>query len=177
MAIPAAVEVAQRKKGVTRGLFEWLVQAPWKEPGFSALIFSLLMFGFLGGITGVVIGTEQLSISSHNTWMITGHFHGTVVGGTTLAFMGGAYYLIPLITRKQLVGKSLASIQPFVFGIGLTLLSIGMMTSGTLGVPRRAWDITFADSLFPFSFDPSVLMFVSLAAVGGILAVAGGGIF
>ncbi len=177
MAIPASVEVAQRKKGLTRGLFEWLVKAPWKEPGFSALIFSLLIFGFLGGITGVVMGTEQLSIRSHNTWMITGHFHATVVGGTTLAFMGTAYYLIPLITRRQLVGKAWASIQPFIFGIGISILGIGMMTSGTLGVPRRHWDITFADSLFPFSFDPSVLMFVSLAAIGGLLAVVGGGIF
>ena len=82
-----------------------------------------------------------------------------------------------MITRRQLVGKALASIQPFVFGIGITLLSIGMMTAGTLGVPRRHWDITFADSIFPFSFDPSVLMFVSLAAVGGILAAVGGAMF
>lgn len=177
MAIPAGVEVAQRKKGLTRGLFEWLVKAPWKEPGFSALIFSLLLFGFLGGITGVVIGTEQISIRAHNTWMITGHFHGTVVGGTTLAFMGASYYLIPLMTRRELVSKGLASIQPYLYGIGVGLLSIGMMTSGTLGVPRRHWDITFANALFPFSYDPTIFMFVSLAAIGGLLAVLGGIIF
>jgi len=35
-SIPAAVEVAQRKKGIT-GLFGWLARAPWGEPGFAAL--------------------------------------------------------------------------------------------------------------------------------------------
>ncbi|HID51482.1 MAG TPA: cytochrome C oxidase subunit I, partial [Anaerolineae bacterium] len=32
-SIPAAVEVAQRRKGFTNGLFGWLRKAPWKEPG------------------------------------------------------------------------------------------------------------------------------------------------
>ena len=72
-------------------------KAPWGQPGFPALIFSLFIFGFIGGITGVAYGTEQLAIKSHNTWAITGHFHATVVGGTTLAFMGLTYYVIPLI--------------------------------------------------------------------------------
>ena len=36
-SIPAGVEVAQRAKGYTRGLFQWLRKAPWGEPGFSVL--------------------------------------------------------------------------------------------------------------------------------------------
>ena len=44
-------------------------------------------FGFIGGISGVVLGTEQLNVLMHNTIYVPGHFHGTVVAGTTLAFM------------------------------------------------------------------------------------------
>ncbi len=177
LAIPMALEVAQRKKGYTKGLFEWLTKAPWGQPGFPALIFSLFIFGFIGGITGVAYGTEQLAIKSHNTWAMTGHFHGTVVGGTTLAFMGLTYYVIPLIFRRELIGKKLATIQPYIFGIGIVLMSLGMGAAGTLGSPRRHWDVTFAVSIIPFSFDPTVILFTTVAAIGAMLAVTGGAIY
>src|SRR5262245_51185061 len=45
MTVPASVEVAQRKKGLTKGLFEWLAKAPWGNPGFAALALSLVLFG------------------------------------------------------------------------------------------------------------------------------------
>ena len=177
LAIPMTVEVAQRKNGYTKGLFEWLIKAPWGEPGFPAMFFSLFIFGFIGGITGVVYGTEQLSIKSHNTWALTGHFHGTVVGGTTLAFMGLTYYVIPLIFRREIIGKKLATAQPYIFAIGIILLAIGMGGAGTLGSPRRHWDITFADSMIPFSFDPIVILFTTIAAIGILTAVTGGIIY
>ena len=177
LAIPMAVEVAQRKRGYTKGIFEWLTKAPWNEPGFPALVFSLFIFGFIGGITGITFGTEQLSIKSHNTWAMTGHFHGTVVGGTTLAFMGLTYYVIPLIFRRELIGKKWATAQPYVYGIGLIIFTISMIAAGTLGVPRRHWDITFADSIIPFSFDPTAILLVTLTALGGLIAIIGGAMF
>jgi len=141
------------------------------------MIFSLFIFGFIGGITGVVYGTEQLSIKTHNTWAMTGHFHATVVGGTTLAFMGLTYYVIPLIFRRELIGKKWAVVQPYIFGIGIILIALGMGGAGTLGSPRRHWDITFAGSLIPFSFDPAVIFFTTIAAIGVLTAVAGGAMY
>jgi len=118
-----------------------------------------------------------LSIKSHNTWALTGHFHATVVGGTTLAFMGLTYYVIPLIFRREIIGKKWASAQPYVYAIGLILLILGMSGAGILGSPRRHWDVTFADSIIPFSFDPTVLLFTTIAALGGILAAVGGAMY
>ena len=177
LAIPASVEVAQRRKGYTHGLFEWLKKAPWGNPGFSALVLSLLLFGVLGGITGVVFGTEQISIISHNTWRITGHFHGTVVAGTTLSFMGLTYYVIPLIFRREVVAPKLAMIQPYLFGIGVSIFSVAMMMSGGFGVPRRHWDITFAGAPFAFEFSPVVYLLMGIMGIGAILAVLGGAIY
>lgn len=87
MTIPGAIEAAQRKKGLTNGIWEWLRKAPWSNPAFAGMFMSLVMFGFLGGISGVIMGTEQLNIIMHNTIYVPGHFHATVVAGTTLTFM------------------------------------------------------------------------------------------
>ena len=115
-SIPAAIEVAMRAKGHNKGLLGWLRNAPWSEPGFGALVTSMILFGWIGGVTGVTIGTEQINMLVHNTLRLPGHFHATVVGGTTTAFMGFTYYVIPLIFRKELKLKKWAVWQPYVFG-------------------------------------------------------------
>lgn len=177
-AVPGAIEVGLRKKGYNRGLFEWLWKAPWSNPSFSALILSIITFGFLGGITGVLAGTEQLNIRVHNTFAITGHFHGTVAAGTTLAFMGLTYYVLPLIFRREVVGKKLAVYQPWLFGIGIALVAIGMMAAGLYGVPRRHADVTgFGGSAFAFDFDPTAFLWISVLGIGALLAAVGGALF
>ena len=47
------------------------------------------------------MGTEQINIIIHNTIYVPGHFHATVVIGTTLAFMSLTYFLIPVLFRRQ----------------------------------------------------------------------------
>jgi cytochrome c oxidase subunit 1 len=176
-SIPAGIELGQRLRGYTKGLFEWLRRAPWGDPGFSALIFSIIVFGFVGGITGVTFGTEQINIIAHNTLRVPGHFHATVVGGTTLAFMGLTYYVIPLIFRKQVAFWPLAKIQPYLFATGMLLLSVAMTFAGTFGVPRRHWDITFARAPFDLQFSPAVDLVLAVMAIGGMLAVLGGALY
>jgi cytochrome c oxidase subunit 1 len=173
-SIPASVEVALRKKGFNKGLFGWLLNAPWKEPGFSGLMFSLFIFGFIGGPTGVILGAGQLSLLAHNTWRITGHFHATVVGGTTLAFMAFTYYVIPLIFRRPLFAKRLAQWQPWVYGSGLILLSVAMTMAGYLGAPRRHWDATFSNVTIPVQVQPLTNLMLTLTGIGMLIAVTGG---
>jgi cytochrome c oxidase subunit 1 len=173
-SIPAAIEVAQRAKGFTKGLFGWLLNAPWKEPGFSSLILSLFIFGFIGGPTGVVLGAGQLNVLAHNTWRITGHFHATVVGGTTLAFMGFTYYVLPLVFRRPLFAPRLAKWQPWVYGTGLILLSVFMTLAGTLGAPRRHWDVTFTNALIPVQLPSLLSVMLTLTGIAALIAVTGG---
>lgn len=179
LSVPAAVEIALRRRGYDRGLFAWLRHAPWGNPGFAALILSVIIFGFIGGISGVVFGTEQINIISHNTYRIPGHFHATVAGGATLAFMGVTYYLVPLIFRRQIIWSSLARLQPYLFGAGLTLLAVGMIMAGSYGVPRRHWDLdlTLAPAPFRFAFDAPAYLFLTIATLGGLLAVVGGALY
>ncbi len=175
--VPGGIETGQRLRGYTRGAFEWLIRAPWGDPGFSALWLSLVIFGFGGGITGVVIGTEQINILAHNTLRLPGHFHMTVVGGTALCFMGVTYYVIPLIFRKRLALYPLAKIQPYLFGGGITTLGIGMTYAGSFGVPRRHWDISYTQAPFKLAYPPVVDLFMAVVGIGGLLAVTGGLIY
>ncbi len=166
--VPASIEMAMRAKGHARGLFGWVGGLPWRNPGFSAAALSLLIFGFVGGITGVTLGTQQINIIAHNTLRITGHFHATVVGGTTLAFMGLAYYVIPLIFRRDFIWRSAARAQPWLFGGGILLVSLGMSFAGSLGVARRVYDIEHAGV-----YGPAAHLFLGIMGIGAIIAVIG----
>jgi cytochrome c oxidase subunit 1 len=175
--VPAGMELGMRLRGFTDGLFGWLRRAPWGDPGFSATVLSVIVFGFVGGITGVTIGTEQINIIVHNTLRVPGHFHATVVSGTAMAFMGATYYLIPLVFRRKVAFWAAARWQPYLFSLGMLLLSMGMTFAGSFGVPRRHWDISFAQAPFDVQFNPAVDLVLAVMGIGGITAVTGALLF
>ena len=174
LTVPGAIEVAQREKGFNKGLFEWLRKAPWGNPVFSGMFMSLVGFGFLGGISGVMMGTEQLNLIIHNTIYVPGHFHATVVVGTTLAFMALTYFLIPVLFRREIMFPRLAKWQPYLFGLGMSAFALFMMGAGTLGVPRRHWDITFAGSPLGYEFPGTAYLMIALMAISALVAIVGG---
>jgi len=175
--VPAGMELGMRLRGYTNGMFEWLRRAPWHDPGFSALIFSVFVFGFVGGITGVTIGTEQINIIVHNTLRVPGHFHATVVSGTAMAFMGATYYLIPLVFQKKVAFWKAAQVQPYLFAGGMLIFTLSMTFAGTFGVPRRHWDISFSTAPFDVQFSPVVDVILAFVALGGLLAATGAFVF
>lgn len=177
LTVPGQIEAVQREKGYTNGLFEWLRKCPWGNPAFSGMFISLILFGFLGGISGVVMGVEQINIIIHNTIYVPGHFHATVVAGTTLAFMAATYLLVPLIFQRELMFPKMAQLQPYVFGLGVAGISLFMMGAGTLGVPRRHWDISQADAVLPYDFPGAANLLMGLNGMSALLAGLGGAMF
>ncbi|GAB4225089.1 MAG: b(o/a)3-type cytochrome-c oxidase subunit 1 [Methyloligellaceae bacterium] len=177
MTVPGAIEAAQRRNGYTNGVFEWLRKCPWGNPAFAGMFLSLVLFGFLGGISGVVLGTEQINLMLHNTLYVPGHFHATVVAGTTLAFMALTYLVLPLIFQKQVIWPKLAKIQPYLFGIGVAGISLFMMGAGTLGISRRHWDITFSDAILSFDYPAAGFLMMGLNGLFAIIASLGGALY
>jgi cytochrome c oxidase subunit 1 len=177
LTVPGAMEVAQREKGYTHGMFEWLRKAPWGNPAFSSTFISLVIFGFIGGITGVVMGTEQINLIIHNTIYVPAHFHATVAVGTTLTFMGLTFFLIPVLFRRQMIFPTLAKWQPFMFGGSMTILILFMMGAGTLGVSRRHWDMDFAGAALSFEYSGMAYTLMGIAGIGAVLAVISGGAY
>ena len=95
------------------------------------------------------------------------------VGGTTLAFMGFAYFLVPLLTRRALWSTGLATVQAYLYGVGLLWMILAMSWAGTLGVPRRTARIDYGGAA-PDGWDlPMNLVGVGagLAGIGGFLFV------
>ncbi len=177
LTVPGSIEAAQRKRGFNKGLFEWLRKAPWGNPAFSGMFLSLVLFGFLGGISGVVMGTEQINLIVHNTLYVPGHFHATVAIGTTLAFMALTYWLVPVLFRRDLIMSGLARWQPYIFAIGMSGVAVFMMGAGTLGVPRRHWDMSFAGAAFNHNFPETAYTLLGLMGISVVMAVVGGAAF
>jgi cytochrome c oxidase subunit 1 len=175
-AIPAGLEIGRRKRGEGGGVFGWLKTAPWSDPGFSATILSIILFGFLGGITGVMMGQMQLNMTWHNTFAVPGHFHGTVATGTTLAFMGLGYYVLRLVFGRNWIARPIAVIQPYLYGGAMGITVLIMMYLGVLfGVPRRhpsVMDIPGTN----FSFAAAKPLFV-IFGVSALVAILAGALF
>jgi cytochrome c oxidase subunit 1 len=138
---------------------------------------SLVTFGFIGGITGVVMGTEQINLIIHNTIYVPAHFHATVVTGSTLAFMALTYLLIPVLFRRQTILPSWAKLQPYIFTGGMTIMILFMLGAGTLGVARRHWDMDFTGALLSFEYAPMAYTLMAIGAAGGVLGILGGAMF
>ena len=177
LTIPGAMEVAQRAKGYNKGLFEWLRKAPWGNPSFSGVFISIVGFGFLGGISGVMMGTEQLNMIIHNTIYVPGHFHATVVVGTTLSFMALTYFLIPVLFKRDIINPGLAKWQPYLFGLSMYFFCLVMMGAGTLGVSRRHWDMAFSGAALAYEWPGAAYLMMGLVGIAGIAAITGGAIY
>ncbi|TBH20055.1 cbb3-type cytochrome c oxidase subunit I [Thermus thermamylovorans] len=178
-SVPAAIERGLRLRGFTQGLFGWFLRAPWGNPAFSALVLSVVLFGFLGGTSGVTMGSYDQNLKWHNTLAVVGHFKSTVVLGISLAFMGLTYYLLPLLFRRRLLWPRLAAWQPWLFGLGMALLSLAMMRLGLVyGLPRRFGDtFQFGGSPFGFQYPPEMAPLLAAMGIGGTLALLGGFLF
>jgi len=176
-AIPAGIEAGRRKRGQGGGLFGWLTNAPWSNPVFSATVFSIILFGFVGGITGVVMGQLQLNMTWSRTLATVGHFHGTVALGTTIAFMGLVYFVIRTMFMRDLAFGRLASAQPFLYAGTMTFATLMLMYMGLLySVPRRIHSVVreIPGSDFSLSAAEPLMMIFGVFA---LLAIVSGAAF
>jgi len=139
--ILASLEVAGRMQGAT-GLFNWLGKLPWKEPFFAAAFLAMFTFT-LGGIGGAVNAAYAMNAMVHNTAWIQGHFHLTVGTTVGLTFMGATYWWLPRLTGRDLRFQWMATLQPYMWFVGMMLFSIPNHIAGLLGLPRRVFDVTF----------------------------------
>ncbi|UCE84581.1 MAG: cbb3-type cytochrome c oxidase subunit I, partial [Deltaproteobacteria bacterium] len=86
------------------------------------------------------------------------------------AFMGLTYYVVPLVFQKEFFAKSWVRVQPWLFGIGITIFSIFMSFAGSYGVPRRHWDTEFSGAQFAVGFDPGAYVMLGIMGLAAILA-------
>jgi len=105
---------------------------------------------------------------------VPGHFHATVVIGTTLAFMGLTYFLVPVLFKREVLFPGFAKIQPYLFGLAMYVVALVMMGAGTLGVSRRHWDMAFAGAPMAYEWPGAAYLMMGLTGIFSCIAIVGG---
>jgi cytochrome c oxidase subunit 1 len=172
--VVASVEHGARQRGAT-GYVSWLRELPWDKPAFTGCMLAGLMFA-AGGFSGMINAGMNINYLIHNTLWVPGHFHLTVGTAFALTAMAISYWLVPQLTGKQLQRRTVAVAQPYVWFIGMALMSNAMHRAGLAGVPRRTADPTYDE--FAFSGVAGGIGEMRLQiAIGGTLLFVGAAMF
>ena len=168
--VVASIEHGARQSGGT-GRLGWLRSLPWTNPAFSGSALAGLMFA-AGGFSGMINAGMNINYLVHNTLWMPGHFHLTVGTAFALTAMAITYWLLPQITGKELSLKGVATVQPFVWFVGMTLMSNAMHRAGLAGVPRRTAEPQYQNVSFEGVVGGITEMQIQIAIGGTLLFVA-----
>lgn len=129
---------------------------PWGSTAFSTLVFSLVLFGVGGAIS--LPGLES-------NLRVPAHYHGSL-GAVTMAFMGMTYIMLRSL-RIKVYSEGAARYQPYLYGLGLLVVILGLFWAGSYGAPRKAFGYE----------DPLTTLAMNVMGLGAIVAVLGGAVF
>ena len=169
--VTASMEVAGRMRGAT-GLVDWIGKLPWRDPLFSSVALSMILFA-VGGIGGAINASFGMNAVVHNTAFIQGHFHLTVGSAVALTFMGAAYWLVPRLSGRELELSLLARVQPYLWFIGMMLFSFSNHITGLMGMPRRIYDASYGGSAVAETWRG----LTGVSALGGVFLFASAAFF
>ncbi len=169
--VTASMEVGGRAKGAT-GLLDWIGKLPWRDPLFSSVALSMILFA-VGGIGGAINASFGMNAVVHNTAFIQGHFHLTVGSAVALTFMGAAYWLLPRLSGRELELPLLARVQPYLWFVGMVLFSFSNHLTGLMGMPRRIYDASYGGSTVAAAWRG----LTGLSAIGGVFLFASAAFF
>lgn len=135
----------------------------WLEPGVAGFGASAALT-----LTGFICG----ALISGSNVMIPAHYHASI-GGVTAAFMAAAFPLMEHLKLGRLAerGKRAAAIQPLLFGVGQVTFVVGLALAGLHGMARKVYGAEQQVS------SAQQHLGLAIMAIGGLLAVAGGGLF
>lgn len=162
----ASLEVGGRLRG-GQGLFGWIPRLPWKDPLFASVALAMVTFA-IGGFGGAINAAFAMNTMVHNTAWIMGHFHLTVGTAVALTFLGTTYWLLPRLTGRRLFAPKLASVQPYLWFVGMVLFGVVNHVTGIMGMPRRVYSAAYMGSEIAARWQSLTL----LSAVGGVILFA-----
>jgi cytochrome c oxidase subunit 1 len=128
VAIPSAVKV-----------FNWTATLYKGSISFDApmlYVFAFVGLFSIGGLTGLFLAALGLDIHVTDTYFVVAHFHYVMVGGTTMAYLGGLHFWWPKITGR-LYPEWWARLAALMVFVGFNLTFLPQFVLGYLGMPRR----------------------------------------
>lgn len=167
--VGASLELAGRKRGA-KGILDWMLKLPWFESKkylFGYFLCGLILFIF-GGLSGIVNASYSLNQMVHNTGWVPGHFHMTVAGPVLLVILGMSIYMYSKVAGKPIKMLRIVTIVPYVWMIGVALLSHGLMAGGLMGEPRRTnMGLSYTNPQSDL-YNPHWIPTTTIAMIGGI---------
>ena len=161
IGIPSGIKVLNWVATMYKGSISF------RTPMLYALSFLVLFT--IGGVTGIMVGVLAVDIHLHDTYYVVGHFHYVMMGGTTIALLGGLHYWWPKITGRT-YNEVLGRIAAVLVFIGLNLTFFPQLVMGSRGMPRRYYDyLPEFTTLHQLSTVGSWLMGIGLFLVAGYL--------
>lgn len=143
----------------------WLLAKSGKPERDRLLPWVFLVTSMTVFLVGGAIGHM---ISGVNT-IIPAHYHGSIVG-TTLAFMGVIYLLLPRLGYGSLARSTAAWVQPLLYGSGSVMHAVGLAIAGGHGAERKS---VGAVENAPQAMEAAL----QVMRLGGVLAIIGGAMF
>lgn len=139
---------------------------------YSEQIFSSSFIGFFWSAVLVLLGIALGVLISRSTTLIPAHYHATI-GSVTVAFMAATYLLLEKFGYSIPTGrlKRLSIWQPAIYGVGQFSFAVGFAMAGLYGLERK----TFGQEQVIRTAEQ--LIGLGVMGVGGVLAIAGGGLF
>ena len=172
--VVASMEHGARQRGGS-GYLGWLKALPWEKPAFAGIALSGIMFA-AGGFSGMINAGMNINYLIHNTLWVPGHFHLTVGTAFALTLMAVSYWLVPQVTGKRLQLYGVASLQPYVWFVGMVLMSNAMHRAGLAGIPRRTAEPQYDQFSFQAVAGSVGEMRIQIA-IGGTLLFIGAAMF
>ena len=109
--------------------------------GKTPMLYALGFVGLftIGGLTGLMLASLAIDVHVHDTYFVVAHFHYIMVGGATMAYLGGLHFWWPKISGRM-YPEFWGKIAAMVIFIGFNLTFFPQFLLGYLGMPRRYYE-------------------------------------
>jgi cytochrome c oxidase subunit 1 len=128
VAVPSAIKV-----------FNWTATLYKGALSFATpMLYAMGFIGLfaIGGLTGIFLAAMAVDIHVHDTYFIVAHFHYVMVGGVTMAYLGGLHFWWPKMFGRM-YPEGFAKIAAVIIFVGFNLTFFPQFLLGYLGMPRR----------------------------------------
>src|SRR6267378_2411365 len=129
----------------------------------SAMLFAI---GFVslfvaGGISGLILGQSSLDLTSHDTYIVLGHFHLVMGVASIFGMFAATYFWFPKMFGRYM-NEGLGKFHFWITFVGVYCIFIPMHVMGLVGMPRRY--ANFGEYEF-LKNSHSLVLFVTVAAI------------